>query len=131
MSITITPKEDGTGVGFFAWTNTPKLARPVVEAVTRLGGSRLLIQETRKEAIITNSIAYFKLSSPYTDVSTHINVVYNLIGKRAAWLDSQTSLLIDPFYILDASYTTRIVDPENVMLVTWNITCTTDKFTGN
>lgn len=112
---------------FFAWNNIPKLPKPTIEAFTRLGGKSLIVQQTRTEAVITQSTAFYKTANLLTgEVEQHINDVQSMIGKRGTWLDTYSDIEVPNFYILDASYSVRNVDPDNVYLIVWNFTCTAD-----
>jgi hypothetical protein len=124
-------KIKATEIEFFAWNGIPKLPKPSIEAFTRLGGDSLIIQQTKTEAVITNSTAFKKIQSLLTgELEQHIEAVHNAVGKRGTWFDGYSDTTIDNFYILDCSYSTKMVDPGDEWLVVWNILCTTDKYEG-
>ena len=115
---------------FTAWSNRPQIAMPVVEMFTRLGASKNVIQELKKEAQLTGSSAVYCTSSEQ-DALDFVKKLAGCIGLVGKWVD-ENNIITDNFIIKDFSYTLRAttggalnVTPD-FWLLTLQINCITE-----
>ena len=101
---------------FDTWIGRPQYPVQHIEAVTRLGGSTLIIQPTKVEGKPSNftatilsqnaddKAAITELENIVTDITR------NFIGKPAQWID-ENKIVVSPVYLLDdVTYSIKVSD---------------------
>lgn len=121
-----------TAIMFTSWNGRPILQQRQVEAVTRLGGSKLIISNLKKEspqtqvtAILTSNAADVKAS--IAELETTVQTLGDNKGTRFKYTD-ENGLVIDNCYIVgDISYNIKACDGPAKAIAYLNFIILTDK----
>ena len=115
---------------FDSWLGRPQQPRPVIEVMTRLGGSKLIKQQLKVEGIATQSTATIS-SSAATDKASvqELEATWKSMranfGKTGEWTD-ENGIVISNFMILDGTRTIKVVDGSSKANMVLNLTCQVD-----
>lgn len=125
-----TLKIGSTTFNFESWQGRPQQPRPVIEAMTRLGGSKLIKQIIKTEAVTTQSTATMfaagltekasveALESAWRSIRTNF-------GKSGTWTD-ENGIAIANITVLDGTRSIRVVDGISKAMMTMNLTLQVD-----
>jgi hypothetical protein len=101
--------QDSTKLSFISWRGMIQPVKPVLEIFNRLGSSEVSIQELRKESQITQATAVSTFSTQQ-DMMAFVHSLASIVGKKAIWNDTNNTIVVDPIYVIDFSYTWQKCD---------------------
>ena len=119
-----------TTIEFVSWQGRIQKPKKVVEYTTRLGGSRLVISNIKKESQLTTSIAVMSstgadVTDAVIDLEDKIKTLRKKQGDRFTWTD-ENGIEIERCYLVDFSYVIKAYDGASKALATISFQIMTD-----